>query len=146
MKITKTKLKEIIKEELTQVLSENDDSDYFEVFWKENGKDLEAAFVKTLDDPQHFSRHPAAIVDIFSSWFIPPHRKDSEHYLKAKDSFQFMAKEIEAQSAKKIEELWRHGRWHRGATGAAEAFKNGMEELYLALAKVHDDLPTLNRI
>ena len=145
MKITKTKLKEIIKEELTQVLSENDDSDYFEVFWKENGKDLEAAFVKTLDDPQHFSRHPAAIVDIFSSWFIPPHRKDSEHYLKAKDSFQFMAKEIEAQSAKKIEELRRH--WsQRNPTGRAEAFKNGMEELYLAVAEVHNQLPTLNRI
>jgi hypothetical protein len=146
MKLTKSKLKQIIKEELTQILSENDDSAHFEVFWEEKGKDLEAAFVKTLGDSQSMLHHPDDIEDIFSSWFIPPHRKDSEHYLKAKDSFQFMAKEIEAQSAKKIEELWRHGRWHRGATGAAEAFKNGMEELYLALAKVHDDLPTLNRI
>jgi hypothetical protein len=145
MKLTKQKLKQIIKEELTQILSENDDSAHFEVFWEEKGKDLEAAFVKTLGDSQPMLHHPDDIEDIFSSWFIPPHRKDSEHYLKAKGEFQFMAKEIEAQSAKKIEELWRH--WsQRNPTGRHEAFKNGMEELYLAVAEVHNQLPTLNRI
>jgi len=56
-----------------------------------------------------------------------------------------MADEIEDQSAKKIEDLWLH--WsQRNATGRDEAFKNGMKELYFALAKVHWQLPTLNRI
>ena len=151
MKITKFQLKQIIKEELTQILSENDDSapdehfEHFEIFWEEKGKHLYDVFVKTLSASQPMIHHRDAAEEALSSWFIPPHRKDDVHYLKAKDSFQFMADKIEELSGKKIEELWRD--WsQRNATGRDEAFKNGMKELYLALAKVHDDLPGLNRI
>ena len=159
MKITKQQLKQIIKEELTQILSENDDIArriaHFEIFWeekekgkweeKEKGKYLYDVFVKTLSTSQPMIHHRDAAEEALSSWFIPRHRKDDVHYLKAKDSFQIMADKIEELSREKIEKLWRDWSQHN-ATGRYEAFKNGMKELYLALAEVHDNLPDLNRI